>query len=376
MTMADTPQRVMRRGLRKNNTAQGEFETPGGGRRRRPQPALRTCVSFPALAEAEAARSEESDYVATPTPAVRLRGSLLDSLTPTRGSPGEASPTPMAAATPFQPRSTQRRLTFTPAPALFTPPATKLVRPDPRAFTSTGLQSKRQQVRARASLPAGAETPCRVATPTQGLGATPTQGLASAETPCRAATPAQGVGSAQGIGSAQGAGAAQGIGSAETPFRQPERLGKHRASTESLRRTRKRIHVGAEDATRGRQNTLVDERARLGGLPPSFAPQHAQLLQSMEDARWSWGSDGASESSATLAPGSPRARKPLFEMDVDSGSASDDDDVFGRARSPRIDAVERPQMPQIVQGCATNYPHFVGRAYFARGGGAFLAPGG
>ncbi|KAJ2450881.1 mitosis inhibitor protein kinase swe1 [Coemansia sp. RSA 2336] len=333
----DTPQRVVRRELRKNNTEE-VFETPAAKQR-----GLRSYASFPALQTDGTLSSSDEAATPTPTPAVRLRGrvggdGLLGCLTPTRGtSAGSASPSP----SPFHPtRTTQRRLTFSPAAALFTPPATKLVRPDPRVFTSTGLQSKRQQARTRT------ETPSK--TPVQESG-----------------------------------------------------LGKHRASTDSLRRTRKKPHVGPEETPcRRRQNTLVDERPPPGfrleprGLPPVLAPQHQQLLQSLDaeperrSARWSWGgSDAASVSSAATlaAPGSPDARKSrakpgaLFEhrdaMDVEFGDSDDEDDVF-RARSPRIDAVERPQMPQIVQGCATNYPHFLTRSYFERAGHAlpFLAP--
>ncbi|KAJ2359492.1 mitosis inhibitor protein kinase swe1 [Coemansia sp. RSA 2618] len=433
--MAETP-RPVKRGLRKNNTCQG-METPYAGSNRRMNPGLRTCVSFPALAEVR-------DEVATPTPGKRTSGlleqltprgqspserisllgrlasgarqspgerqSLLGRLTPgvrqspgirqsldgqspgirqsldgqspsfrqgldgqspsfrqslDRQSPGErqsllgrltpgarhsrdrhsldrhsldrqspglseqhspagqltpgTSPTP--SRTPFPGRA-QRRLTFT--PALFTPPATKLVRPDPRAFASTGLQSKKQQARTRAPDSAWRGTPSR--------------------TPDAA------------------------------------RLGKHRASTDSLRRTRKKAHIGPEETpVRTRRDTLVDERPpalRLSGLPPAFAPQHAQLLQSLDDG---WG-DAASESSsaATLTVSPDATRAALFEtrdaMDVDgsasTSAAEDDDDVFGR-----IDADERPQMPQIVQGCATNYAHFVGREYFCGAARPFLAPG-
>ncbi|KAJ1805855.1 mitosis inhibitor protein kinase swe1, partial [Coemansia sp. RSA 2599] len=81
----------------------------------------------------------------------------------------------------------------------------------------------------------------------------------------------------------------------------------------------------------------------------------------------------------------------------DKGEIGDDadaneDDVFGGGsgsgagrrmgqltmQSPRIMAVERPQMPQIVQGCATNYAHFLGRDYFSQEDKSlpFLAPSG
>ncbi|KAJ2442059.1 mitosis inhibitor protein kinase swe1 [Coemansia sp. RSA 2440] len=357
--MTDTP-RVIKRGLRKSGTAQG-VETPGG--QRRGHPVLRTCVSFPALAEPR-------DEVGTPTPGARASG-LLEQLTPgacqspceRRGLLSRLTPVRQASGfdeqsqsdhsskggsrtptrTPFPGRA-QRRLTFT--PALFTPPATKLVRPDPRAFTSTGLQSKKQ-ARTRAPESAWRATPSRTPDAT--------------------------------------------------------RLGKHRVSTDSLRRTRKKAHVGPEETpVRSRRDTLVDERPpalRLSGLPPAFAPQHAQLLQSLDDGAWG---DEASESSAatlTVSPDAARATRfePRDAMDVDASSssnaASDDDDVFGRidtherphsddvfgrAQSDdvfgRIDAHERPQMPQIMQGCATNYAHFVGRDYFSGPGRPFLAP--
>ncbi|KAJ2791276.1 mitosis inhibitor protein kinase swe1, partial [Coemansia helicoidea] len=168
------------------------------------------------------------------------------------------------------------------------------------------------------------------------------------------------------------------------------RLGKHPiTSTGSLRRTRKKPHVGPgeepfDTPCRPRQNTLVDDGPGRAGrpLPPAFAPQHQLLLQSLApdaDGRQSWteSSDGGSVSSAaTLAPASPgRAKqRPTLTMDTDDEL----DDVFGCSslQSPRIVARDRPQMPQVVQGYATNYPHFLRREYFGRPphSPAFLSP--
>ncbi|KAJ2083327.1 mitosis inhibitor protein kinase swe1 [Coemansia sp. RSA 988] len=484
--MANTPKRpVTRSRLRKNHTAQGEddFLTTTQNSRGRAAPTLRSYASFPALAtegsftesefeedipssgscspqqtessserrvrlavlrSGQSARSNSidgSEYgVTTPTPAMRrVHGGeqgLLGCLTPTRNmSPGQASQlseTPSPSPAPYVARGgTQRRLAFSPMRAagsvagaagvggratstvsLFTPPTTKLVRPDPSVFTSAGLQSKKQQARQRSrSSFIVPETPCkRAGGDAAGLMVTPHQAPQHFPSAPKATIEAD-----------------------------PFRLGKHRnSSSGSLHRTRKKPHVGAELDTpcRARQNTLVDDDAlrapgfRIpaegGGraLPPSFAPQHQQLMQSlatehMGDApwdtrrggnRWSWAASsdtGSVSSAATLAPladfdAAPRAKKrpalprklseegladhddrlaDRIAMDMDesdASSAADEDDVFAlvAARSPRIVAVERPQMPQIVQGCATNYPHFLRREYFAEGAALpFLAPG-
>ncbi|KAJ1735981.1 mitosis inhibitor protein kinase swe1 [Coemansia biformis] len=331
--MADTPRRPDRRGLRKNNTAQDTLDTP-----RRRTPALRTCTSFPALLLS----GSDSALVVTPE---RAAGELSVAESPE--SAGAQTPTPTPFHAPLlPPRTTHRRLTFTPAgsvagpaPPLFTPPATKLVRPDPSVFASTGLQSKKQLARTE-----------RVS-------------LVAPETPCKR----------------EGERAPADI-----------RLGKHpHPSTGSLRRTRKKPHVGPGDElfdtpSRPRQNTLVDDGGPRGGrpLPPVFAPQHQQLLQSLgadADCRQSWteSSDAGSVSSAaTLAPASPGRAKPCPPLAMDTDDELDD--VFSRPSlpSPRIVASERPQMPQVVQGYATNYPHFLRREYFERPPHslAFLSP--
>ncbi|KAJ2717053.1 mitosis inhibitor protein kinase swe1 [Coemansia spiralis] len=328
--MADTPQRPTGRGLRKNNTAQDVLDS------RYRTPALRMSSSFPALMLAVG----DSTCV-TPERLGAIDLGVFDS--PESAGPQTPCPSPFHAP-PAVPRTTHRRLTFTPAgsvagpaPPLFTPPATKLVRPDPSVFASTGLQSKKQLARTERAALAAPETPCK---------------REGERTPADI------------------------------------RLGKHPiTSTGSLRRTRKKPHVGPGDdpfdtPCRPRQNTLVDDGGgrAVRPLPPVFAPQHQQLLESLgpdPDCRQSWteSSDASSVSSAaTLAPTSPGRAKPRVALPIDTDEELED--VFARP-SPRIVASERPQMPQVVQGYATNYPHFLRRAYFGRPphSPAFLSPG-
>ncbi|KAJ2554112.1 mitosis inhibitor protein kinase swe1 [Coemansia sp. RSA 1933] len=524
----------------------------------------------------------------TPTPARTMESpSGMHSLHSLSPSP---SPTPYHHAS----RTTHRRLTFSPAevaaavaassgsvaganrvnaqgsPALqpstmFTPPATKLVRPDPSVFTSTGLLSKKQRARARSSHDRDdngsfitPETPCKRAGVLVDSAGNPIEG--SSIKLGNDLRPAEGRARAHSGMATPNAGHLHGsaLKSQHLDMDPFLRLGKHRnTSTDSLRRTRKKPHIGvsADDLDdmnslfdtpcRPRQNTLVDDEfmqrpppgfripaadapagcsSKSGGmqgrlqsatggngtrpLPPSFAPQHQMLIQSLAadnlvdpdmaswdgagncgGSRMSWAaaSDTGSVSSAvTLAPasrspvlaqqgagaagdsggiggsGQPisqlsqeprRQRIPLFrknsncggifddEDEEDSGDKArnsrffdameldfalgrnddgdaiddDDDDVFspvsrryrssvtgsghrrGRStgalstvsgrlyeggggadltQSERIEPAERPQMPQIVQGCATNYPHFLGREYFWQSDHSlpFLAP--
>ncbi|KAJ2160751.1 mitosis inhibitor protein kinase swe1 [Coemansia sp. RSA 552] len=524
--MAETPapsRRMGGRGVpRRTHTAQGDsFATPAphphalrrnngaqNHRRRTLPPTLRSYKSFPALATVEPVetskqRSENINHrplllatrtdcaAETPTPAERRlvrsdSSSLLGCLTPTKGSdalrrpmsglqslsPSPSPSSPLCGARQRLSRAHERRLSFNPAEmagsvarnsgihgTMFTPPATKLVRPDPSAFASTGLQSKKQQARMRSS---SSSTP-----------------FVAPETPCKRME-------ASGLDEGRLASGVMTPNHASAPKPQidddPFRLGKHRnPSTGSLRRTRKRPHLGpvTEDddmaavfdtPCRPRQNTLVDDDDAgvcgsmgrlpppdfripqpplppLGGdgraLPPSFALEHQQEWQTLAakklldpetvawdtrrgpSNRWSWtaASDTGSVSSAsTLAPNqplSPRARgkqrvglaaagmrKPsgssLFDactrgadsmdMDMDdddqasgsTGAPDDEDDVFGSSgssraslQSPRMAALEQPQLPQVTNGCWTNYPHSLRRDYFFRARPAleFLQPG-
>ncbi|KAJ2003255.1 mitosis inhibitor protein kinase swe1, partial [Coemansia thaxteri] len=249
-----------------------------------------------------------------------------------------------SAARMCAPRTTQRRLGFTPAdiaaaaasvasanaPAsappsggatMFTPAATKLVRPDPAAFMSTGLQSRKQHVRTRSS---GAQV--------------------APETPCKAGTDAD-----------------------------PFRLGKHRAASPgSLRRTRKRAHVAAardscddlrsllDTPSRPRLNTLVDDEAPLRP-PPGFRIPLGGGSGSGGDA---WAGDAWAGSDA------------CSDATVAACDAMDLDELSAGSASGSASGLVRPQMPQIVQGCATNYAHFLGHAYFKQAARTlpFLAP--
>ncbi|KAJ2400702.1 mitosis inhibitor protein kinase swe1 [Coemansia sp. RSA 2559] len=571
--------------------------------------------------QASAALASDSQMQRTPSGRRRheySQQSLLGCLTPTpartmdspAGMHSLHSLSPSPSPTPYhhKSRTTHRRLTFSPAevaaaaaaaassgsvagpnrviangsPApqpstMFTPPATKLVRPDPSVFTSTGLLSKKQRARARSSSNGDGndsfvtpETPCKRAGALVDSAGNPAESTIKLSNNPR---PTEGRARAH-SGMATPNAAHHLHGSALKPHldMDPFRLGKHRnTSTDSLRRTRKKAHIGllADDMDdmnslldtpcRPRQNTLVDDdfmhrpppgfrippavaaegsksNAMLGGpsssfsassssssaanggrpLPPSFAPQHQMLIQSLaadnlvdpEMAPWdtsnsagsrlSWAaaSDAGSVSSAvTLAPASrspvlmqegaladdggegsaympamarqqsqsnnqllvqepKRQRMPLFhksnncggifdvngsagggndkarssrffdameldfELGRNDGGNDDDDDVFSPvsrrytsaigsrhrrgksagalstlptmgafdggemdggadlSQSERIMPAERPQMPQIVQGCATNYPHFLGREYFWRSDHSlpFLAP--
>ncbi|KAJ1666286.1 mitosis inhibitor protein kinase swe1 [Coemansia sp. RSA 1646] len=568
--------------------------------------------------QTSAALAADSQIQRTPSERRRheySQQSLLGCLTPTpartmdspAGMHSVHSLSPSPSPTPYHAqRTTRRRLTFSPAevaaaaaaaassgsvagpnrvnangsPApqpstMFTPPATKLVRPDPSVFTSTGLLSKKQQARARSSSNGDGndsfvtpETPCKRSGALVDSAGNAIEGSSIKISDVRTA----GSGRARAHSGMATPNASHSLhhGSALKPHldMDPFRLGKHRnTSTDSLRRTRKKPHIGppADDLDdmnslldtpcRPRQNTLVDDdfmqrpppgfripAADVSGypsnnssmlmssssslaanttrpLPPSFAPQHQILIQSLAaenlvdpdmapwdtgnsaGSRMSWAaaSDAGSVSSAvTLAPASrspvltqggnsadddsgtsgnmfgklnqsnqqplqepKRQRLPLFRknsncggiFDVGDSSADingnnkarnsrffdaveldfelgrnddgndndgdgdgDDDDVFspvarrytsaigsghrrGRSagalstlstmagfdsgeggadlsQSERIVPVERPQMPQIVQGCATNYPHFLGREYFWQSDHSlpFLAP--
>ncbi|KAJ1721539.1 mitosis inhibitor protein kinase swe1 [Coemansia erecta] len=452
---------------------------------------------------------------------------------PMRGSLRSLSPSPSPSPSMYAvARNAQRRLTFsledlaaakaasgsvagsggvsapatagTPPATMFTPPATRLVRPDPSAFASTGLQTRKQLIRSRRNTSfISPETPSkRMEVATGALDKTPVNIVSGEAETSGMVTPNSNMMSVV----------------KPTPDVDHFKLGKHRnTSTDSLRRTRKKPHIGPIDPGHGmqslfdtpcrpRQNTLVEEdddlhelnmpqrqrppgfnllaaaegsrgasaRVNLDQLPSSFDSRqqqqrnHIQTLATnkhIDPSRLSWatGSDVCSESSAaTLASSSnsfskkgkgvrqrlaalvshgksisadaglvfdgakniisrgrkgctrnstvARGRKPdlqrfsnlscgsllgdAMELDAEvyddsDGDASDkgavgddddisDDDVFGRGngsgagrrsdqttmQSPRIMAVERPQMPQIVQGCATNYAHFLDRDYF------------
>ncbi|KAJ2724487.1 mitosis inhibitor protein kinase swe1 [Coemansia sp. Benny D115] len=443
------------------------------------------------------------------------------------GSGGSSAP---ASAGPHQPAT------------MFTPPATKLVRPDPSAFVSTGLQSRKQLVRARRNSSfITPETPCKRA---GAAGAVATRSKKAAEkTGQEEEEETEGMMTGMMVTPVGSRDAEDSLmhsvmrSSHYAPEPDLFRLGKHRnSSSASLRRTRKKAHLGPADDVddmmslfdtpcRPRQNTLVDDDfmhrpppgfripmladgSPIGTsplssspsaaglfigrpLPPSFAPQHQQVMDSLvadnifdphslnwdlqpssSSNRWSCAtvSDACSESSAAtltssaastasgskekvgklrsqhlkhMASRSALARSmsdetvlgsmalkgkgvslvntniPLFgvggrsisnlhdeEMELDAGTEDENDsddcvkgdlgddcDVFGDINaehrsgssldqrvihSPRIMAVERPQMPQIVQGCATNYAHLLGREYFARKDTSlpFLAPKG
>ncbi|KAJ2659438.1 mitosis inhibitor protein kinase swe1 [Coemansia sp. RSA 1200] len=537
----------------------------------------------------------------TPTPARTMMDSPAGMHSVHSVSPSP-SPTPYHAS-----RTTHRRLTFTPAemaavaasgsvaginsvnssnagsasPAshqlshapstMFTPPATKLVRPDPSVFTSTGLLSKKQQARTRSSsgnnnsnvgggdgdsfIPP--ETPCKRAGAAVDSAGKPIEAgssmKVSSNDPRFAAATGGRARAHSGLATPNASSssfhhhyqspALPGVHLDMDPFR----LGKHRnTSTDSLRRTRKKPHLGPpadelddinslfDTPCRPRQNTLVDDDfmqrpppgfripagpeapsssvAAAGAarpLPPSFAPQHQFLIQSLaaenlvdpDAAPWDIGSSagsrvswaassdaGSISSAVTLAPSarspglhpqsgtaddsgahrrkqqqhgqqqnarqtpyaSRRQRIPLFRKDstgsncggsgvfgtdddsrpnsrffdameldfelgrngsVDGGDGGDggnggdggdgdDDDVFspragsGHRRGRSVGALpvaaefgrssgddilragDRQQLPPVVQGCATSYPHFLGREYFWQADRSlpFLAP--
>ncbi|KAJ2686785.1 hypothetical protein GGH99_003400, partial [Coemansia sp. RSA 1285] len=370
----------------------------------------------------------------TPTPA---RTMMVDS---PAGMHSVHSVSPSPSPTPYHAsRTTHRRLTFTPAemaavaasgsvaghnsvssshaggasPAshqlghapstMFTPPATKLVRPDPSVFTSTGLLSKKQQARARSSSGNNGSS----------VGGGDSDSFIPPETPCkRAGAAVDSAGKPAAAGCSMkvssndprfdtGGGRARAHSGMATPNASssssvyyqspalngvqhldmdPFRLGKHRnTSTDSLRRTRKKPHLGPpadelddinmlfDTPCRPRQNTLVDDGFmqrpppgfRIPGgaeappplatngsaarpLPPSFAPQHQFLIQSLaagnlvdpDAAPWDIGSSagsrvswaassdaGSISSAVTLAPSarSPVLR-PLSGVADDSGA--------------------------------------------------------
>ncbi|KAJ2783199.1 mitosis inhibitor protein kinase swe1 [Coemansia interrupta] len=452
---------------------------------------------------------------------------------PMRGSLRSLSPSPSPSPSMYAlSRNAPRRLTFsledlaaakaasgsvagsggvsapatagTPPASMFTPPATKLVRPDPSAFASAGLQTRKQLIRSRRNTSfISPETPSKQMEVTLGtLDKTPVNVASNEAVASGMVTPNANMMSVV----------------KPTPDVDHFKLGKHRnTSTDSLRRTRKKPHIGPLDSghvmrslidspCRPRQNTLVEEEEEdsnkphmlqrqrppgfnlpgdaegnrdaldplyLDRFPPSYDcqqqlrdPIHAMATNKHIDPNrlsWAAGSDACSESSAaTLASSSKyfsrmgkgvrqrlaalvsqgksisadagfvfgsarnvisRGRKvrrressvahgrksdllrfsnlscgsllsDAMELDAaaeevsdddasDKGAAGDDDDisdddVFGRGngsgagrrpdqmpmQSPRIMAVERPQMPQIVQVCATNYAHFLDRDYF------------
>ncbi|KAJ2689560.1 mitosis inhibitor protein kinase swe1 [Coemansia spiralis] len=395
--MTETPRRPVTRAMSKNTPIDGDpFLTPSQvstRSRRRTPAALRTYQSFPHLPAHPEALGWHTDTppskktpsetrrrriiaadnydLATPTPAGRqatkAQARMAGNVTPTPmpllrlGSEAESpSPSPFCTA-----RVTRRRLTFSPAdiaaaasvasgpvaggsstpasapasgvPAtMFTPAATKLVRPDPAAFMSTGLQSRKQHVRTRSSgAKVAPETPCKRG--------------AVADTAAAAVTPWTQNQSAPKV-NIDG---------------DPFRLGKHRAASPgSLRRTRKRAHVAAtmrdscedlrallDTPSRPRHNTLVDDDVALRPPPGFRIPAPPQATG--EAARWSWAtSDACSDSTVASCD--------VMELDDGLGGGG----------------LERPQMPQIVQGCATNYAHFLSRSYFEQASRSlpFLAP--
>ncbi|KAJ2813397.1 mitosis inhibitor protein kinase swe1 [Coemansia furcata] len=403
--MTDTPRRPITRAFSKNNTPGTPFLTPlqtSVRSRRRTPTVLRSYQSFPHLpgqeelgwhtdtapsrkASAETRRRgvvavDVDNYdLTTPTPSGRRLNNkaggqrrMTGNITPTPmpcmrlGSEADSpSPSPFCIA-----RTTQRRLMFSPAdiaaaasaapgpvtgeagtpasapasgaPAtMFTPAATKLVRPDPAAFMSTGLQSRKQHVRTRSGgAQVAPETPCK-----RGAMMEPTVAAA-------VATP---------WGQHQ---SAPKVNIDGDPFR----LGKHRAASPgSLRRTRKRAHVtvnlrdSCEDLralldtpSRPRHNTLVDDDVALRPPPGFRIPAPPQMAKN-DAARWSWATSDACSDSTVAG---------CDTMDLEDGLGTS------------AGGMERPQMPQIVQGCATNYAHFLDRSYFQQSTRSlpFLAP--
>ncbi|KAJ1947581.1 mitosis inhibitor protein kinase swe1 [Kickxella alabastrina] len=327
--------------------------------------------------------------------------------------------------------------------AMFTPLATKLIRPDPSVFMSSGLQSKRQRASRRISSYLAPETPCKSSS------TIPSVIAKSAPEPVR-------LGHMPGRPSGADSGMVTPTNQIHAPAfdvtADPGRLGKHRnSSANSLQRLRKKPHFGPDEGVddemalalafssprrvpRPRRSTLVEDELGQGMSPPGLLQLQLQLQNQLHHHQqssgqqlfhrlaadrsldpgmaiqrmrafgssllsWISGSEPCpSESSAaTLASSSmsheaeapAKQRRPLpalparldHDMDHDMVVTEDDfseDDVFGSGltRSPRILAAERPQMPQIMQGCATNYAHFLGREYFAQADRSlpFLSP--
>ncbi|KAJ2442942.1 hypothetical protein GGF42_006797, partial [Coemansia sp. RSA 2424] len=257
--VADSPPFKSARGV----TASPPFR--GGGRRVADSPSFK---SGRRVADSPPFKGGRRRVADSPSPFddSPFDGSPFDA-SPFDASPFDASPSRFAIAQP-------RRLTFStdaamlspasaPASAaaatMFTPAAaTKLVRPDPAAFMSTGLQSRKQHVRTRSGgAQVAPETPCKRALALESLGSTP---WAHQSAP-KAAIDGD-----------------------------PFRLGKHRAASPgSLRRTRKRPHVALvrgglggggsggdcddlrallDTPSRARTGTLVDDDAAL--RPPGF----------------------------------------------------------------------------------------------------------
>ncbi|KAJ2101893.1 mitosis inhibitor protein kinase swe1 [Coemansia sp. RSA 922] len=369
--MTETPRRPVTRAMSRNTPTGGDPFTPSqtSRSRRGTLPALRSYQSFPDIPGLEEPIDWHTDTPPSRKPGARRRGNVasnygLTTPTPARQTnkgqrmagnvtpcmrlgPDAESPSP----SPFcNARTTQRRLMFSPtdiaaasvaagpasggsgtpasAPAsaapttMFTPAATKLVRPDPAAFMSTGLQSRKQHVRTRSS---GAQV--------------------APETPCKRGPADSAVTTPWGQNQSAPKVAIDG---------DPFRLGKHRpASPGSLRRTRKRPHVtvtqrdSCEDLralldtpSRPRHNTLVDDDVALRPPPGFRIPAPPQ-----DAARWSWATNDTC-SDSTVASGDV--------MELEDGLGAD--------------------RPQILQGCATNYAHFLGRSYFEQTSLPFLAP--
>ncbi|KAJ1921090.1 mitosis inhibitor protein kinase swe1 [Mycoemilia scoparia] len=342
--------------------------------------------------------------------------------------------------------SMMQQLSFPPSSVkvsanLFTPPATKLVRPDPSAFASTGLISKKNKplrppASATFSIP---DTPCK-------------------KTPLFATTASEGAVSLPHSFQQNGA----------FNFSDPFRLGKHRSpSLESLKITKK-VHVGPETdllstplssvRQRGRNNTLVEEypettgglelpdfKSKLYSQPPpgfrlpghneddspisytkrgSFAPPPAFPLGKLQglDSTAKRPDDIFESSIEESLRTGINAPKPSADGTVDNDDAQsetgssfsssstlhhrndntgrrDEDDTFMfcdnysheeadsmqmatspvLSESPKILPTERPQMPQIINGYATNYPHFLRPEYFSKGlsdshGSSYFSP--
>ncbi|KAJ2365206.1 hypothetical protein IW150_006273, partial [Coemansia sp. RSA 2607] len=232
---------------------------------------------------------------------------------PMRGSLHSLSPSPSPSPSMYvASRTAQRRLTFsledlaaakaasgsvagsggvsapataeTPPASLFTPPATRLVRPDPSAFASTGLQTRKQLIRSRRNTSfISPETPSkRMEISTAALDKTPINMVSDEAVTSGMVTPNTN------------------MMSIVKPTPDPDyfKLGKHRnTSTDSLRRTRKKPHIGPIDPghsmqslfdtpCRPRQNTLVEEEdLHELHMPQRQRPPGFNLPEAVEGSR-------------------------------------------------------------------------------------------
>ncbi|OLY85335.1 Mitosis inhibitor protein kinase wee1 [Smittium mucronatum] len=381
--------RPMTRSLRKTSIQDAVFATPS-------VPASRLRKRFPT-------RSAPKDQIDLKFPSF----SISPSSNSTTSDNISTKPSHFRLSLP--PSSFSSNKQFTSTGYFTTPPSTKLVKPDPVAFSTSGLLTKKNQLKDESTnkffTP---ETPCKK-----------NSLLFNNNTTQSSAPPSFGLGN-------------------YSLENSPYQLGKHRNSNVELNVINKRRYLSPSDNYQDSLFSPLKEKSDISSISPNsylskFFPgenisnlsddffnddstkkinsrglmsNFVSLEANNRDRSNSFATSeiGTSFSTtSTLPTGFPRLDlssrddpynfntadfmqcESLEKNNLPSLEKSDSMNINdsgnnspGRSSSPMLIIDERPQMPQIVGGFATNYPHFLNRDYFTESskssGFPFLPP--